>query len=295
MSEVMRGLFPVLLTPVDKNGDLDEGSLKREVSFCIEAGAHGLVFPVLGSEFQCLSEGERKRLVEVVIGEAAGQLPVVAGVAAPSSTTVAVECAAHAAKAGADAVIALPLEGGNREKIEAYYQKIASAARLPVFIQHSQPGIDPAFIIHLLREIDEVQYVKEEMAPTAHSVGAVVDQVGEECLGVFAGGHDRWMMSELHRGATGFMPAAEAVDVHAQVWETYQSGDEAGARRIFNQLLPLINLIIIMGLTICKEVMVKRGVFATSTLLRPGGVELDAADHRELDQILSDLQPLLRA
>ncbi|MBT4496552.1 MAG: hypothetical protein HOC74_02450, partial [Gemmatimonadetes bacterium] len=66
-------------------------------------------------------------------------------------------------------------------------------------------------------------------------------------------------------------------------------------RRIFNQLLPLINLIIIMGLTICKEVMVKRGVFATSTLLRPGGVELDAADHRELDQILSDLQPLLRA
>src|SRR3954468_5813908 len=46
----MRGIFPVLQTPLDADGELDIASLRREVRFCIEAGAHGLVFPALGSE-----------------------------------------------------------------------------------------------------------------------------------------------------------------------------------------------------------------------------------------------------
>jgi 4-hydroxy-tetrahydrodipicolinate synthase len=102
------------------------------------------------------------------------------------------------------------------------------------------------------------------------------------------------MLSELHRGASGFMPAVEAVDVHVQVWEAYQAGDEAGARRIFNQLLPLVNLILILGLKVCKEVLVRRGVIAGAAMRAPGVGELDEADQRELDQILRDLQPLFR-
>ena len=56
MSEPMRGIFPVLQTPLDADGELDIASLRREVCFCIEAGAHGLVFPALGSELQYLSD-----------------------------------------------------------------------------------------------------------------------------------------------------------------------------------------------------------------------------------------------
>src|SRR5215510_1307402 len=107
MSKPMRGIFPVLQTPLDEHGELDSASLEREVRFCIAAGAHGLVYPVLGSEFQYLSDRERQQMVEVVVGEAAGQVPVVVGVAG-SSAAVAVEHARHAARIGAAAVIALP-------------------------------------------------------------------------------------------------------------------------------------------------------------------------------------------
>jgi len=295
MSQVMRGIFPVLQTPVASDGELDVDSLKREVAFCIEAGAHGLVFPVLGSEFQFLTRGERQRLVEVVIGEAAGQVPVVAGVAGPCAAA-AEEHARDAGEAGADAVIALPphIAPATREEIVDYYRRVARASGLPVFVQHSQAGMDATFIQRLLREIDGVRYVKEEMHPSAHQISALLAQVGGECLGVFGGGHGRWMLSELHRGATGFMPAAEAVDVHVQVWEAYQAGDEASARRIFNQLLPLVNLILILGLKVCKEVLVRRGIIAGAAMRAPGVGELDPADQRELDQILRDLQPLFR-
>ena len=102
------------------------------------------------------------------------------------------------------------------------------------------------------------------------------------------------MLSELHRGASGFMPAAESVDVHVQVWEAYQKGDEARARQIFYQLLPLINLTTVLGLCACKERLVRRGVFASAAMRRPGATALDAPDERELDIIIEELQPLFR-
>ena len=290
-----RGIFPVLQTPVDSEGELDIASLEREVAFCLEAGAHGLVFPVLGSEFQFLTETERHRLVEVVVGATARQVPVVAGVAGTTAAS-ATEHARQAAGAGADAVIALPpfLSGAHRSEIIDYYRRIAAAARVPVFIQHSQAGMDAALLSELLTTIDEVQYVKEEMHPSAHQITALLQQVGPACRGVFGGAHGRWMLSELDRGATGFMPAVEAVDVHVQVWEAYQAGDRSAARQRFNQLLPLINLILILGLPLCKAVLVRRGVFATAEMRTPGSGSLDAGDERELDQVLADLEPLFR-
>ena len=86
----LRGIFPVLPLALTADGGIDPASMERQVAFCIEAGAHGMVFPVLASEFQYLTDRERHRLVEVVIGTAAGALPVVVGVAA-SSTAGAVE------------------------------------------------------------------------------------------------------------------------------------------------------------------------------------------------------------
>ena len=73
-----------------------------------------------------------------------------------------------------------------------------------------------------------------------------------------------------------------------------QAGNEAGARTIFNQLLPLINLISLLGLCVCKEVLVRRGVFENAAMRMPGATAIDAEDGRELDAILSGVRPLFR-
>jgi 4-hydroxy-tetrahydrodipicolinate synthase len=289
----LRGIFPVLQTPLTKDGELDINSLKKEVNFCIQARAHGLVFPVLGSEFQFLTEDERHRLVEVVVSETSGRLPVVVGVAGQTKAEAVIH-AKHAAQIGTDAVIALPPSSGTLEEIKDYYKAIAEVAQRPVFIQHTHPGMDTSFLQSLLDDVEFVSYIKEESYPSAHQISAVLEKVGNSCLGVFGGAHGRWMLSELHRGASGFMPAVEAIDVHVQVWEAYQSGDEAGARRIFNQLLPLINLITMLGLSVCKEVLIMRGIFESAGMRVPDTVSLDAEDKRELEIIIEDLKPFFR-
>jgi 4-hydroxy-tetrahydrodipicolinate synthase len=294
MGEPFRGIFPVLQTPLTADGALDEASLANEVAFCVRAGAHGVVFPVLGSEYAYLTRDERHRLVEVVVRSAGGRITVVAGVAA-SNREEAVEHARHASRVGADAVIALPPETRTdtpRDEIRAYYEAIAETARLPVFIQHSQPTMDVALIRELLESVENIRYVKEEMHPSAHHIGALVSTVGESCSGVFGGAHNRWMLSELGRGAVGLMPAVEAVDVHVRIWNAYASGDERGARHLFYGLLPLLNLVLILGLPVCKEVLVRRGVIATARMRMPGAIPLDEGDLVELSAVLADVSPL---
>jgi 4-hydroxy-tetrahydrodipicolinate synthase len=229
-----------------------------------------------------------------VVRAAAGRLPVVGGVAAPSRQ-VAVEIARAAAESGVDAVIALPpyISAGSAEEIRAYYEAVASAAGRPMFIQHTHGGMSATFLQEMRRDIEQIRYLKEEMQPSAHQISAVLAG-GAPWEGVFGGGHGRWMLSEMQRGAHGFMPATEAVDVHVQVWNAWQAGDQAEARRIYGQLLPLINLILSMGLPVCKRLLQKRGVFSSSAMRTPGTTMLDAGDELELDAILEGLRPLFR-
>ena len=295
MNERLQGIFPVLQTPLGATGELDIASLEREVDFCVAAGAHGLVFPALGSELQYLSDRERQQLVEVVLRATGGRAPVVVAVSAPSAA-IAAEHARHAAQAGAQAVMALPpyITPGTPGEILAYYRAIAEAAALPIVVQNAAPGMSPALLVRLLNEVEQIRYIKEEASPSAHNISAVLGAVGERCDGIFGGAFGRWMLSELRRGARGFMPAAEVADVYVQVWEAYEAGDEARARAIFNLILPLINQLMLLGLRVSKAVLVRRGVFAGTGMRMTGALDLDADDERELDAILADLQPYFR-
>ncbi|HJP30504.1 MAG TPA: dihydrodipicolinate synthase family protein [Candidatus Latescibacteria bacterium] len=293
--ESFRGIFPVVLTPIGADGDVLYDELTKQVEFCLAGGAHGLVFPVLGSEFQYLTQQERRRGMETIVRAADGRLPVVGGVAAPSRQ-VAVEVTREAAGTGVDAVIALPpyISAGSAAEIRTYYEEVAAAAGRPVFVQHTTAGMTSDFLQKLLREVEHVRYLKEEMQPSAHQISAVLAGIGDACDGVFGGAHGRWMLSEMARGAHGFMPATEAVDVHVQVWDAWQSGNEAEARRIYGQLLPFINLVLLIGLPVCKTLLQRRGVFSSAAMRTPGSPTLDAGDERELDAILEGLRPLFR-
>jgi 4-hydroxy-tetrahydrodipicolinate synthase len=65
--EPMRGVFPILVTPFDERERIDEESLRSVVEFNLGAGVHGLGI-AFGSEIAKLTEAERARVAEVVIG-----------------------------------------------------------------------------------------------------------------------------------------------------------------------------------------------------------------------------------
>jgi dihydrodipicolinate synthase/N-acetylneuraminate lyase len=296
MAEQFRGVFTIPCTPFTESGELDEESLRREVAFCVAAGAHGLVAPVNASEFTSLSDEERRRVATRVVEEVAGRVPVVIGVSAVSDV-VAAQFARHARAIGADAVIAMPpyVRKAGPEEIVAYYRAVAEAARLPVFIQDFVAPIGtpmPADLMaRLLREIDHVDYVKEETIPAGHVMTALFALAGDALRGVMGGMAGRYLIDEYRRGACGTMPACEITDVHVALWNALEAGDEPRARSLFNRMLPLLNYEALFGSTLYKEVLYRRGIIR-SPRTRGGVGPLDDFDRRELDAILAELSPL---
>ena len=289
--EGWKGIFAVLQTPLTETDEIDQAVMARQVEFSVACGSHGLVYPVLGGEFQYLTDEERSESLKTVCDVTAKRIPVVAGVAA-QSTKMAASLAKQAADAGADSVVALPpyISPASLDQVMDYYRAIADASGLPIMVQHAKiVPLPPAFLVRLLTEIEEVKYIKEEREPSAHNLTQVIQDVGDACLGIFGGGHGRWMMGEMERGSSGFMPAVQTLDLYVKTWDAFQAGDKTEARWLYNLHLPLINQLIMVGLQVCKEVLVRRGVFDNNLMRTPGDVLMDEGDHRELDAIMESL------
>jgi 4-hydroxy-tetrahydrodipicolinate synthase len=129
------GVFPYLVSPVAPDGAVLEGELRRLVDHLIDAGVHGLT--PLGStgEFAYLDTAQRRRIVEVVVDQARGRVPVVAGVAA-TTTADAVRQARDYAAIGADGILAI-LEAYfpvSEAGIVAYFTAVADATGLPTVL-----------------------------------------------------------------------------------------------------------------------------------------------------------------
>src|SRR3954470_5000067 len=295
-----RGVFAIPVTPFTPDGDLDLRSLRRCVDFCVAAGAGGVVAPVNASEFFTLTETERKTVVETVVEQTNGRVPVVAGVSG-SSTQVAVEMARHARQAGADSVMAMPpfVRHPGSDEIVEFYAAVAKAAGLPVWIQDYVPPMGtpmaPALLAKLLREIPGVDYLKEETALAPQVMTVVKNLAGEALKGVMGGMAGRYLLDEYARGACGTMPACEVTDAHVAVWNALESGDQAESRRLFREILPLLNIEAMYSFVVYKEVLYRRGIIACPKSRAPGSPTLDETASRELDLILNDLAPLLTA
>lgn len=293
-----RGVFAIPPTPFDDRDAVDVSSLRRCVTFCIEAGAHGIVAPVNASEAIALTDAERVRVAEILVEEAAGRVPVVIGVSGVS-TAASVLYAGHARTIGADAVIAMPpyVRHPPASEILTYYAAVAKAAgELPVWVQNYVPPIGtpmaPALLAQLFQEIPNVSYLKEETAYAPQVMTAVKGLAGPTLLGIMGGMAGRYLLEEFRRGACGTMPACEVADVHVLIWNALERGDHEEARRLHTKLLPLLNYEAMYSFTVYKEVLVRRGVIASARTRVPGAGALDAENHRELDTLLRDLEPL---
>jgi 4-hydroxy-tetrahydrodipicolinate synthase len=159
------GVFPYLVSPVDRDGRIKTDVLARLADDLIAAGVHGLT--PLGStgEFAYLDREQRSTVVKTTIAAAAGRVPVVAGVAS-TSTADAVAQARLYQDLGADGILAIleayfPLKDA---QVESYFRAIADAVDIPVVLytnpqfQRSDLTLD---VIARLAEHKRIAYIKD--------------------------------------------------------------------------------------------------------------------------------------
>ncbi|MEH0578857.1 MULTISPECIES: 5-dehydro-4-deoxyglucarate dehydratase [Streptomyces] len=127
-----QGVLSFPLTSFHDDGALDPDGFRTHVAAQI-ATAPGAVFPACGTgEFFSLDEDEYRQVVTIAVEEAAGRLPVVAGVG--YGWAQAVRFARIAEEAGADALLVLPhyLVAAPQDGLVAQLEQIAARTRLPL-------------------------------------------------------------------------------------------------------------------------------------------------------------------
>ncbi len=289
-----RGSFAIPMTPYDDRNRIDEDVLRAEIDFCVECGVGGIVVPVMVSEFQALSEDERRLMIRVPVEASAGRVPVVANVAG-INTAQAVGYACYAQQVGAQGVIAMPPYGLHPDfaTTYAYYQAISEAVDLTIWIQNAGiVALSPDQVVRLCTEIKGVSWVKEEVAPEIRSISALMARNCPAVEGVMGGNAGRYLLTEYARGARGVVHACQFCDLVQRIWDFLDEGKDEEAGDLFEKVLPGLVIEGIMGMAFAKEIMVRRGVFKNHRM-RMESQPLSQADMKEIDRVWKRILPYL--
>ena len=188
---------------------------------------------------------------------------VVIGVQGPDVET-AVRFARHADTLAPDAIIAIPLDGGNDPaKQMEYYAAIGRACSRPLIVQTIGPmSVD--LVLQMAAKIPTLRYVKDEAGVTLARLSEYRRR-GQILQGVFTGKHGPTFLDDLARGAVGNMPAAGFADLYVAAWTAWTAGRHDEAMDVFSRTLLLIADAQAYGVAGQKYMLQLRGVFPNAT------------------------------
>jgi 4-hydroxy-tetrahydrodipicolinate synthase len=239
------GCGTALVTPFTSDGSLDEAGVRRLARRQIDAGIHFLVPCGTTGESPTLTEDERVRIVELIVEEAGGRVPVLAG-AGGYDTREVIHVAKRMRGVGAKGLLSVTpyYNKPTPEGLFQHYRAIAGEVGLPIVV-YNVPGrtgcnVDVATLVRL-SGIPEVVGVKE--------ASGNVSQMCEICRAVPAdfivlSGDDALTLPLMAVGGVGIISVAsnEVPAEMSRMVEHAERNDFASARAIHNELLPLMTV-----------------------------------------------------
>ena len=291
---MLQGIFPVIPTLFTAGNTLDLDAQRRVIRFALEAGAHGLVFPGVASEYSHLSLPEREQLLALVAAEAGGKVPLVGGASAPNAAEV-IAAGSIAMKHGIRHLMIMAPQGLGSDGAaqRAFFEQVAAGLPGAEIILQNAPvptgaGLGAPTIIAIAAAVPAITYIKEETLPSGPAITAIRAAGIPSVKGVFGGGGARYIIDELDRGACGAMPAVELTDLHVALWRAYAAGDHVQARRLYRLSLPLLVAQAIYRMRLTKQILARRGI-ADAQHVRAPLPEMDAFTRTDVDTMLGDL------
>lgn len=235
------GSYTAMVTPF-KNGELDEVSLRRNVNFQIENGTHGLVPVGTTGESPTVTEEEHKRVIQVVVEESAGRVPVMAG-AGSNNPVEALAFAKAAEQSGADGILCVAgyYNRPSQEGLYQHFKFIHDASKLPIVIYNIPPraivDIQPETLARLA-QLPRVVGVKDATGDLARP------SIEKHLIGndfSYLSGEDLTAIAYNSVGGKGCISVTSNVapKLCSELQLACQQGDYIKAQAIHERLVPL--------------------------------------------------------
>ncbi|HXH90647.1 MAG TPA: 4-hydroxy-tetrahydrodipicolinate synthase, partial [Thermoanaerobaculia bacterium] len=244
-----RGLGTALITPFTDSGALDENALARFVDFQIDGGVDFLVPCGTTGENPALTAAEHRRVVELVVHQANGRVPVLAG-AGSNNTARAIELAEQAIDIGAAGVLTItpyynkPTPDGLRRHFGIQAEAIEKKKAGFPMIMYNVPGrtgvnMTAETTLRMAAEIPNIIGVKEASANLEQIMMVIRDRANGFLV---LSGDDAWTLALIGAGADGLVSVAsnEIPRLMSELVTAALRGDFAAARAVHYRVLPLL-------------------------------------------------------
>ena len=275
-----KGIIPAMVTPLTSDGKINIPSLRKLTDYLIDGGVHGVFAVGTQGEFYALTFEEKKKVIEVVVEQARGRVPVYAGTGAVTTReAVALTQMAETAGAAAVSVITPYFIKPNDAELLEFYTTIAKSTRLPVLL-YNNPGrtgvnISADFAVKASK-VDNIVGIKDssgDMTLTAE----YIRRTGETFT-VLAG-RDTLIYATLCYGGKGAIAATANVapKIIVEIYEAFVAGDMKRALSAQFRLAPL-RLAFDLGTfpVVIKEALTLIGIDAGLGIAPVGGMKPEA-------------------
>ncbi len=287
------GNFPAVVSPFDRNGEINEEKFTSNIEILISEGVDGVVVSGSNGESWALKPDERLRLFRLARDVAGLDLTVIGGTGGILTSDVAALTEA-ARDTGVDGVMIMPpyYAGISRREVVAHFQMISDAAKMPILIYNTKAtGFNvTAEIAEELADIEYVVAIKQS-CPDFVQFEQTIAAVGER-IRVFTGHSATRGLASMMVGAAGFV---SSLDPHVMgregisLYRLARDGDYEAARRVQMRTLELATKLGAIG---TGPATMKA---AMNMLGRPGGfprrpvLELTADEKDQVRAVLDGL------
>jgi 4-hydroxy-tetrahydrodipicolinate synthase len=239
------GCGTALVTPFTGTGSLDEAAVRRLAVRQVDAGIHFLVPVGTTGESPTLTPTERVRIVQLLVDEVRGRVPILAG-AGGYDTKEVIQAAAEMKAVGAEGLLSVTpyYNKPTQEGLYQHYRALAESTTLPIIL-YNVPGrtgcnMEPSTVTRLAT-IANIVGIKEASGNMA--------QICEVCRSVppefiVVSGDDVMTVPMMAVGARGVISVAsnQIPAEMSQMVEAAERGDFAAARAIHERIMPLMQI-----------------------------------------------------
>ncbi|WP_244897765.1 dihydrodipicolinate synthase family protein [Mycobacterium alsense] len=250
----IHGIIAYPVTPFDDDGanGVATARLSALVEKLVGDGVHAIAPAGSTGELAYLEEPEFDAVVDATIAAAAGRVPVVVGVS-DVTTAKTIRRATYAQKAGADAVMILPVSYWKltEREVVQHYRSVGDAISIPIMAYNNPAtsGVDmrPELLVEMFETIDNVTMVKESTGDLSR-----MQRIAELSGGrlPFYNGSNPLVLDALKAGASGWCTAAPNLRPRPciDLYEAVRAGDLDQAQALYDDLKPLLEFIVAGGL-----------------------------------------------
>ena len=240
----LKGIVVPIVTPMNEDESINTDELRRQVDRQIEAGIHG-IFPFgTNGEGYILNFDEKKLVLQTVIDQVAGRVPVYAGTGCISTKETIEQCK-MAMDCGADvlSVITPSFAKASQHELIVHYETVAAAVPEAPIVLYNIPArtgnaLAPETVSELAK-IDNIAGAKDSSGDWTNLSAYIV--LTKDMDFAVLSGNDSLILKALQAGAKGAI--AGCANVYPKnmvgIYENFKKGDLEAAQKCQDAVAPL--------------------------------------------------------